>query len=101
MNRRDFTKGLAALPFASAAPSFASICNSTCKSDPHFLWVTLQGPFAVVINNSDGSIRAFTPQGGGHMFAFNGVPADKDTKYHFQLQLSGRPSPAPSPCVQN
>lgn len=100
MNRRDFAKALAAMPFVGAVPSFASICNSTCPSKPHSLWVVLEGPFAVVVDSSTQAITAFTPRDNGeHLFAFNGAVYDNTPAYTFEMKIANWPRP--TLCVQN
>jgi hypothetical protein len=105
MNRRDFAKGLAALPFIGSVKSFASICNSSCLSQPHSLWVALEGPFAVVMDSSTHAITAFTPRDNGeHLFAFNGAGYDNKPAYNFTMTIENwpvPPMPPPSLCVQN
>jgi hypothetical protein len=105
MNRRDFAKGLAALPLLKAT-SFAQICASgSCTPNPNALRILIQGPFALVMNSSSPwNITAFTPKHNGeHMFAFNGSVCDKDAKYAFQLQQDGLmpADPMHPPCVDN
>ncbi len=103
MNRRDFAKGLAALPFIGSVKSFASICNSSCPSQPHSLRISLEGPFAVVVDSTTHAVTAFTPKGkGDHLFAFNGAVCDPRTIYDFVMTITPwPPSPLPPLCVQN
>ncbi len=103
MNRRDFAKGLAALPLLKAT-SFAQICNSgPCQTNPNALVILLQGPFAVVINSgSPWNITAFTPKHNGeHLFAFNGSVCGNDAKYAFLLENDGLMTATAAPCVDS
>lgn len=105
MNRRDFAKGFAALPFIGSVKGFASICNSSCPSRPHSLWVALEGPFAVVVDSATYAVTAFTPRGhGDHFFALNGAVYDQSKTYDFTMAITPwnwPPSPLPPLCVKN
>jgi hypothetical protein len=104
MNRRDFAKGLAALPLLGAVKSFGSICGSaTCPDGRNVLQVILRGPFAIVMNSaSPWNITAFTPKyDGAHLFSFNGQPYSKDSKYKFELAQSNLVKATKMPCVDN
>ena len=103
MNRRDFAKGLAALPLLKAV-GFAQICTSgPCQTNPNALMIVLQGPFALVINSaSPWNITAFTPKHNGeHLFAFNGSVCDNDAKYAFLLENDGLMPATAAPCVDS
>lgn len=106
MNRRDFTKGLAALPLAGAVKSYGSICSSTdCKLNEasSYLLVILEGAFAVVVNTaSPWHVQAFTPKHNGeHFFAFNRRICEIDTQYGFLLQQDGLTQASQLPCIHN
>ena len=104
MNRRDFAKGLAALPLIGAVKSFGSACGSmTCPDPPNVLQVILRGPFAVVVNSaSPWDITVFTPKyDGAHMFSFNGQPYGKDSKFKFELPPSNLAKAKKMPCIDN
>jgi hypothetical protein len=100
MNRRDFAKGLAALPFIGGISSFASICNSTCSTNSHSLRIALEGPFAVVVDGTTHAVTAFSPRGDDdHLFALDGKVYDQRKTYDFTMTIT--PWPLPSLCVQN
>lgn len=104
MNRRDFAKGLAALPLVGDVKSFASICGSTpCPSKAGSLRVILEGAFALLINRSSPwGIRVFTPKHHGeHAFVFNTLPCDKDSKYKFELSPLGLKPASSAPCIDS
>ena len=104
MNRRDFAKGLAALPFAAATESFASICGAnSCPVQGPYLLVVLEGQFGVIVNNyKPWKVTAFTPRHDGkHLLAFNGQVCSSDAKYNFQLLQDGLQLATDPPCIDN
>ena len=104
MKRRDFAKGLAALPFIGAAVSYASICGeNSCSVQGPYLLVVLEGQFAVVVQNSKPwNVTAFTPRHDGkHLFAFNRKVCSTDLKYDFRLLQDGLVPATEIPCIYN
>jgi hypothetical protein len=104
MNRRDFAKGLAALPFAGAIKSFASSdTKKHCPLTKPFLLVVLEGPFALAVGgNSSYTVTAFTPRHDSrHLLAVNGKLFGADAKYEFRLFPDGLTNPAGTPCIED
>lgn len=90
MNRRDFAKGLAALPFARLSYAIGPGCTNTTLCNPiagSFL-VWLEGPFAITIKQDGSGIKVFSPIDADHLILFNGLgqPGSFPQQYHFNLK---------------
>lgn len=96
MKRREFLKGLAAVPVAG----FLGGCHhrppvSGVSADLHTLQIGLEGAFAVVIMKNNGNrVKAFVPRSSDpdlqHLVYFNDAkPLEREKSFHFELTSEG------------